>query len=148
MLANGQQRLLTASEEADFLIRHPGEAARVAETKAFLLTVGYDQILTPPEWYQFDFTIGLIPPSGDVINDDTYGRVVIFPAVNGNIYFNANVPSNIGTTIGQPQVPGSPGAPTGGPPEPSWLDQLNEFLKDAKNLLIVGVIAYLFLREK
>lgn len=113
------QRLLTLSEEADFLSRHTIEAARVAETKAFLVVGSYDQILSPPAWYQYDINIGLIPPVGDEVDDSAYGRVIIFPAPNGEIYFNADVPANVDTTINQPQVPGSPGAPAGGPPPPT-----------------------------
>lgn len=140
------QRLLTSWEEADFLLRHPIEAARVAETKTFMWTVGYDQILTPPEWYQFDINIGLIPPAGDEVIDSTYGRVLIFPAANGTIYFNADVPATVDTTIQQPQVPGQPGAPTGSPTSEDcdWLCKAQHMLNSVWGLIIVGGAIWLF----
>jgi hypothetical protein len=113
-------RLLTFGEQAQFLSRHPIVAARVAETKAFLLAGRYDQILDPPAWYEIDVNIGLIPPVGIEVDDSVFQRVIVYPAPNGEIYFNAFVPEGIDTTINEPQYPGDPGAPEGHPPEPPF----------------------------
>ena len=70
------QRLLSNSEIADFLLRHPIEAARVAETKTAIATGIYD-------WANFVLNQLpgrplLIPPWGTQVADSSYGNVIVF----------------------------------------------------------------------
>jgi hypothetical protein len=86
------QRLLTTTEIADFLARHPLIALQVAETKAAVAALGFDQIYSPPSWYEIDVRIpGLILPNGICVVDSAYGNVVIAPNATGTLYYNAFV---------------------------------------------------------
>jgi hypothetical protein len=75
------QRLLTASEMAGFFLRHPLEADYVAKTKLALVAGVYDWSQTLPSWF-----LGLIPPWGTQVQDDTYGNVTIFFGADGTLY--------------------------------------------------------------
>lgn len=86
------QRLLTTTEIAGFLARHPWIALQVTETNLAVSTLGFDQIYTPPAWYEIDVRIpGLIQPNGICVQDSTYGNVLIAPSANGTLYYNAFV---------------------------------------------------------
>jgi hypothetical protein len=139
------QRLLTTTEIADFLARHPLIALQVAATNAAVATLGYDQIYTPPAWYEIDVRIpGLIQPNGICIPDSTYGNVLIAPSANGTLYYNAFVDSG---ACGAAQQDWTGYQPPVGPPNmncPGWsnIQSLNDFfacLGSAATLaLIVG----------
>lgn len=128
-----QQRLLTSSEIFEFLSRHPLIDLKVEATKLAMALIGYDQLNTPPAWYEFDLDIGLIGPSGIAVDDEKYGTVVIQPAPNGNIYFS-------GWTTVRPNIINLP--PYESPPNPNpeppcdWLCTLDKYKNAA--LLIVG----------
>lgn len=120
-----RQRFLTNYEIADFMARHPVVAAQVIATKSAMVLIGYDQLATPPEWYEVDVNIGLIGPSGISVPDSKYGNVVIQPAPNGEMYFS-------GWTTVRPNVIDAPAyeSPTGNNP--------TNMFKDVENLLIMG----------
>jgi len=128
-----QQRLLSYSEIAGLLARHPIVAARVAETKATMLAGLYDfnyYDLGPWVW-RLKFP-GIIEPIGMEVEDSTYGRVLIQPAPDGEIYFSGWIGVDLGTDT-----------PTEGegayvPPEPPCGDWLSCLGQDIGNAVIIG----------
>lgn len=80
------------SDIASLLVRNPATAAQVAYTQAAMLVLTPDQIVTPPDWYQVDLNIGLIPPWGISVNDSVFGTVLISWDANYNWHYIANSP--------------------------------------------------------
>lgn len=79
---SANQRLLTNSEMADFMLRHPLEAENILQTKALIATGAYD-------WSQW--IPGTIPPWGAQIQDDKYGLVTVFLSqVDSEVYLSGN----------------------------------------------------------
>jgi len=79
------QRLLTDSEIAGFLLRHPIVAENVFQTKAAIAAGLYDWNYNPAEQWRIP---GTIPPWGMQQDDSTYGMVTIFPARDGRILYS------------------------------------------------------------
>jgi hypothetical protein len=106
-------RFLTATELASFSIRHPLIATRVAATKAAIVA-GYYDFINEPSWWNneayalgFDPSVILLPTYGETVQDDVYGPVVIQPAPNGQIYFNADPPPEFNPMNTNAPYPGS-----------------------------------------
>lgn len=78
-----QQRLLTNSETAGFLVRHPLEAEYIAKTKIAIETGVYPWTQKLPDWF-----FGLIPPWGQQVQDSVYGLVTIFFGTDGTLYLS------------------------------------------------------------
>jgi hypothetical protein len=74
------QRLLTASEIAGFMVRHPIESVRITETHQAILAGVYDWLEELP---------GMIPPWGTQIDDSSFGAVTVYFGTDGTPYFNA-----------------------------------------------------------
>jgi len=141
---SGQQQLLNDSQIADFLSRHPTTALQVAATETAIATVGYDQINSPPSWYEFDVNLGLIPTWGVSVNDSVYGNVIIFPGADGTMYYNGFVPAGIDTTVNNPAFVSPNATPPGTelpPCDPTtndlsgWLCSLQGTAKTALTLI-------------
>lgn len=129
-----QQRYLTGLEIADLMARHPIVAARVAATKAFLLTGTFDQLA--PTWGEISIDVGLLPQQGIAFQDSKYGMVVIFPAPNGKIYFNGFVKNTTVEVINSPEYSSPNTDPNS--PECDWLCKLGKGVDTAT--FIVGAL--------
>lgn len=69
-----------------FLARHPAVGAQVAETKTAILAGLYDWGYNPATQWRIP---GVIPPWGLQVEDSEFGRVTVFPAKDGTIYYTA-----------------------------------------------------------
>ena len=78
-----QQRLLTNSETAGFLVRHPITAEQIAKTKIAIETGVYDWTQTLPSWF-----FAMIPPWGTQVEDSVYGTVTVFFGTDGTLYLS------------------------------------------------------------
>ncbi len=143
-----RQRLMTFSEQAGFLARHPIVATEVTETKAAILAGlydwnYYDHVYQPGTW-EFKFP-GIIEPIGMQVEDSVYGLVTIEPARNGEIYFSAYTGVDLNTDIE------TTGEGSYQPPPPACGDFLSCLLGDMQTVILAGAVVggiYLFYRSK
>jgi hypothetical protein len=77
------QRLLTATESAGFMLRHPITAEQIAKTKLAIETGVYDWTQTLPSWF-----FAMIPPWGMQVADSTYGNVTVYFGTDGTLYLS------------------------------------------------------------
>ncbi len=78
------QRLLTNTETAGFLLRHPLVAEYIGKTKLAIVSGVYDWTQSLPDWF-----FGMIPPWGMQVEDSTYGNVVVYFGPDGTLYLSA-----------------------------------------------------------
>jgi hypothetical protein len=138
------QRLLTTTEIASFLARNPATAAQVAATEAAIAVLGYDQINTPPAWYEIDVNVGLIPTWGVCVQDPVFGTVIVAPTANGTMEYNGFVTAQSCGPVNAPIYQ----SPTN-PPDCDWLCQIGKSL--SSDLLFIGIglgVLFLLGRQK
>lgn len=129
------QRLLTPDEQNSFLEAHPLTAARVLAFNLAVDALGFDQVYTPPSWYQFD--VPIIPPSGLCVSDATYGNVLVAPNAQGKLYYNGFVGAGPCAAAEKVLNDGEYVSPSPAPGGPDWLDNLQQGVGLAW-LLILG----------
>ena len=123
------------------MARHPMVAARVAATKAFLLTGTFDQLAA--EWGETTIVLGLLPPQGIALQDAKYDLVVIFPAPNQKIYFNGFVERTTAPIVNEEQYV-SPNTPPGEQPC-DWLCKLEKGV-DTATFIVGGILTIVVIR--
>lgn len=130
------QRLLTRTEQASFMARHPVVATMVAETKTAIVLGQYDWNYYDNYNWELKFP-GIIEPIGIQVQDNSYGLVTIQPARDGEIYFSGWSDHDLGTGKGHYESPPDPRGP---------LDDLSQLL--TMGVAALTLIALLQARKK